>query len=185
MTSVEDKKKNFATIVDGKVVDDSERVAVCIKGSVLGFPATIEAIKPDFPFGTSFYLETDVLHEHQGTKPSFTIVVTPKVAKGLSGFLGRLLLIDAHERPTGIKVFDSELLAHSEDLDICHRFIGYPGMAEKLRDLQRFNGFREFHIQGGKGLCLICPTNFKGLSYDVARETLQVMATIAQVLFEF
>lgn len=178
------KAKAFADIIDGKVVDESNRVEVCIKGNVLGFPATVEAIKAGFPFSTSFYVETDVLHERGPADTTFTITITPKVARGITGFLGRLLLIDAHEIPTGNNHFDAQFLAHSDNDDMCKRFVHYPGMTEKISTLQQYTSFRELHIQGGKGLCLIAPANFSSFKYDVARETFSILSSIAQTMSE-
>ncbi len=44
--SLEAKMETLAKIIDGHIVHDETRVAVCIKGTLLGFPATLEAISP-------------------------------------------------------------------------------------------------------------------------------------------
>lgn len=181
---LEAKKELFAKIIEGNVVDDSERVAVLLRGNILGFPATLEATEPGFPFGSNFFVQTDVLKEHIDQDPTYTITITPKFARGLTSVLGRLLMIDAHERPTGSAIFDGELLAHATDNDICQRLIHYPGMSEKLRHLHQFTNFRELHIQGKQGISMVCPTSFSQLSYDVAREAFIVMGDMAQTLFE-
>lgn len=184
MISIDDKKKNFAQIVDGKVVVDSDRVEVSIKGSISGFRATIEAIKPGFPFSTTLYIETDVLGDGQ-KEALFSITVTPRVAKGLSGIIGKLLLLDAREAPTGSKIFDNEFIATSNNEAICQRFINYPGVAEKIRTLSRYCGFRELHIQGGKGLVLVIPNSFDSISYDKVKASFHELGELAQILFDF
>ncbi|MBX9938823.1 MAG: hypothetical protein K2Y32_06195 [Candidatus Obscuribacterales bacterium] len=184
MISLDQKKENFAQIIDGKVVDDSERVEVSIKGSISGFKATIEALKAGFPFSTTLYIETDVLGNGQ-KEPLFSITVTPKVAKGLSGIIGKLLLLDARETPTGSKIFDNEFLAQSNNEAICQRFINYPGVAEKIRTLGRYCSFRELHIQGGKGLVLVIPNSFDSISYDKVKASFNELGELAQILFDF
>ena len=59
------KSRSIAQALDGKVVDDSARVAVCIKGSLLGFPATMEAFRPHFPFGVNYYIETGTEYDRK------------------------------------------------------------------------------------------------------------------------
>lgn len=178
------KQDAFAHLVEGKVVDEHERVEVCIKGSVLGFKATIEATKAGFPFGTNFFIETNVTGGDKFADPSFAITIVPKMAKGVLGFFTRLLLLDSHESPIGMRAFDDVLLAQGSDQGIMHRFLYYPGLADKIIALHNCSGFSEFHIQGGQGLVLNCPTNFNAYNFDSARETLALLGPIAQTLFE-
>lgn len=178
------KQEAFAHLIEGKVVDDSQRVEVCIKGTVLGFRATIEATKASFPFGTNFFVETNVLEGSKFDAPSFAITVVPRVAKGILGIFTRMLLLDSHDSPIGMKAFDDVLLANGNDQGAMHRFLYYPGLADKIITLHNCSSFSEFHVQGGQGLVLNCPTSFNAFNFDAARETLALLGPIAQTLFE-
>jgi hypothetical protein len=82
-TTVQDKAQSIANLIDGNVIDDSSRVAVCVKGTVEGFPATMEAIYPRWPFGTIYTIETNANFDPNGTVPQATWAMTiyPKVGR--------------------------------------------------------------------------------------------------------
>ncbi|MBA4078054.1 MAG: hypothetical protein C0508_23700, partial [Cyanobacteria bacterium PR.023] len=113
MFDKEEKLQALADLIEGKVVDDSARVEACIKGTVLGFPATIEAMRVSFPFGCSFFLETDVLNENKSKKSSgeFTLTVSHRLVTGFWAKFSRILLVDHTDKPLGMKKFDSDYLA--------------------------------------------------------------------------
>ena len=55
------KQEAVAGLIDGEVIDDSDRVAVCIKGIVNGFPARLETFMVGFPWSVSYALETNIV----------------------------------------------------------------------------------------------------------------------------
>ncbi len=186
MFDKEAKLNELALVIEGKVVDDSDRVEVCIKGTVLGFPATIEALRANFPFGASFFLETDVLNEHNSSsdQQGFTLTISPKVVTGFWANFSRILLIDHQTKLIGDKRFDNHYLAVTNNDEEARRFIRYPAMMDKIILLSRTCSFTEVHIRAGHGLVTVQPTSIEKLDGDVVRESFRVMGEMAQVMFE-
>ncbi len=186
MFDKEAKLNELAQVIEGRVVDDSDRVEVCIKGTVLGFPATVEALRTNFPFGASFFLETDVLKEHksQADQQGFTLTISPKVVTGFWAKFSRILLIDHQTKMIGDKRFDSQYLAVTNNDEEARRFIKYPAMMDKIVLLSRTCSFTELHVRAGHGLVVVQPTSIEKLDGDVARESFRVMGEIAQIMFE-
>ncbi|MBU6451535.1 MAG: hypothetical protein KGS72_07145 [Cyanobacteria bacterium REEB67] len=178
------KEIALAKALDFKVVDDSARVEICVKGEVLGFPATLEAIRPFFPFGCNYYIDIDVLKENNVDPSEMTLVITPKVAKGMMNFFSRLLLVDARTRPVGDAQFDRLFNVDTNDFVGALRFVRYPGMLEKIQDLQQFSGFSELHVRAKAGLMMVQPTCFNSLALDVAKESFRLLGEIGQILFD-
>jgi hypothetical protein len=178
------KEIALAKALDFKVVDDSSRVEICVKGEVLGFPATLEAIRPFFPFGCNYYIDIDVLKENVEDPSVLTLLITPKVAKGTMNFFSRLLLLDARTRPVGDPHFDRSFNVDTNDFASALRFVRYPGMLEKIQDLQQYAGFSELRVKAKAGLIMVQPTNFNSLPLDVAKESFRLLGEIGQILFD-
>lgn len=180
------KLQALAELIEGKVIDDTNRVEACIKGTVIGFPATIEAIRVSFPFGCSFFLETDVLNENKKQKSSgeFTLTVSHRLVTGFWAKFSRILLVDHSDKPVGLKKFDSEFIAKSNNDDQALRFVQYPSMIDKLLLLSQYTNFTELHVRSGYGVVLVQPTSIEKLDIDTTRETFRVFGEIAQVVFE-
>ncbi|MBS1991823.1 MAG: hypothetical protein JSS86_07285 [Cyanobacteria bacterium SZAS LIN-2] len=184
MVEKNDKAEALAKALDGKVFDDSGRVQVSVKAEVLGFPVTVEAIRTHFPFPTNYYVNIDVLKEGAQDPNAMTVMITPKMTKGLWNRLGRLLLIDAHLRPIGDPQFDNVLNMQSNNFDLALRFVRYPMMTDRIKELQNQTGFTELHARATAGLLLVQPTSFDSINLDVARETVRMLGDMAQVLFD-
>jgi len=184
MVEPNEKAEALAKAIDGKVFDDSERVQVSVKTEVLGFPATVEAIRTHFPFPTDYYVNIDVLKEGTLNTNTMTILITPKVTKGLWNKIGRLLLIDSHLKPIGDPEFDSFLNMESNDYQAALRFVRYPMMMERIKELHRQTTFNELHVRAKAGLKLMQPTPFDSINLDAARETVRMLGDMAQVLFD-
>jgi hypothetical protein len=186
MFDKEAKLQALADLIEGKVVDDSARVEACIKGTVIGFPATIEAMRLSFPFGCSFFLETDVLRENKSKKSSgeFTLTVSHRLVTGFWAKFSRILLIDHTDKPLGMKKFDSEYIAKTNDDEQALRFVQYPSMIDKLLLLSQYSNFTELHVRSGYGVVLVQPTSIEKLDLDTVRETFRVFGEVAQVVFE-
>lgn len=176
---------NLASAIEGKSIDTQGRVEVAVKGSVLGFPATLEAIRCHMPFGVSYFIETDVLGTASSkSESSFTLAIAPRVTRGIWQALGRLLLVDAKSKQLGDKRFDAYFLASTSDTAKAKRLVTYPGMYDKLLHLHQFNNFTELHIRVPQGLVLQQPTCLDELDIDVARESFKQLAEIAQTVYE-
>ncbi len=185
-TEVQSKANAVSSIIEGRVVDDTRRVEVCVKGTVLGFPATIEAIKTGFPFGVTYYIETKVIDD-PGVQPdpnALKMTIFPRYAKGFMGFFARILLFESSGMKVNDKKFDSIFISQFNDRHEAERFVKYPSVMDKLLHLQRYTQFTELIIRANAGVCLSQPKSFKSLDLDVCRDTFQQLGEIGQVLFE-
>src|ERR1700722_4253319 len=108
--SIAAKMKAFADIIEGRVVHDEARVQVCIKGTILGFPATYEAIGAGFPFGGNYFIETKVIDdpEEEPDPRTLKLTVLPRVARGLLQFLARIMLFEAKGQSVGDKRLEKQ-----------------------------------------------------------------------------
>lgn len=183
---LEAKKRALAEILDGKIVDDSERVEICIKGSVLGFPMTVEAFRSGFPFGVTYYIETETEkeRERQGIEDPFRIDIRPRYARGILVFFSRLLLFESKGQNVGDKKFEGRYISEHTDFETAERFIRYPGVVEAIDNLNKLTGFTELVARAKYGLVLSQSNNFKSLDIDKTRETVKNMGNLAQVLFD-
>jgi hypothetical protein len=185
MWDKEAKLNALAEVIEGKIIDDSARVEVCIKGTEVGFPATIEAIRSGFPFGCSLFIETDVLNEHQGNDPNaFALTINPKVVTGFWAMFSRILLVDHTLKPLGDKKFDATYIASTTDNAQALRFITYPSMMDRIMLLSKYSGFTELHVRAGHGVVLVQPQSVEKIEVDTVRESFKLLGEMAQVVFE-
>jgi len=185
--SLEAKMETLAKIIDGHIVHDETRVAVCIKGTRLGFPATLEAISPGWPFGVNYFIETEVVAEepHQEMGEQFLkLTILPRVAHGILAFAARLLLVEAKGQKVGDKRLEREFIISYNNAEEAHRFCQYPGIYERLVFLHKQSKFTEMLVKADSGLWMAQPVNFRALSPDLFRETFARLADIGQILFE-
>jgi hypothetical protein len=185
--AVADKAETIASFVDGNVVDDQSRVAVCIKGMVEGFPATMEAIYPNWPFGVVYTIETNPVADPANDAPphgTSTITIYPRVGRGIASFFTRLLLFESAGFPVGDKRLEKVLNFSYDDRGVAERFVHYPGITESLLNLESIAKFNELIVRVGVGVYLSQPTSFNGLDFDVARNTFKTLGAIGKVMNE-
>ena len=185
-TDLAAKMQTFAELIEGRVVDDHTRVEVCLKGTVLGFPATLEAIGAGWPFGVNYFIETKVIDDpNEPENPmSLKLTLLPRVARGFMQIFARVLLIEARGQSIGDKRLEKEFILSFNNSEEAHRFAQYPGVYERLLDLHNYSKFSELLIKSNSGLWLAQPVNFRSLHADVCKETFKTMAEIGQILFE-
>lgn len=186
-TAVESKAQTIAQFIDGNVVDDSDRVAVCIKGIVNGFPATLEAMYASWPFGISYTIETNVVvdpGEQRGASRGGTITVYPRFGRGISSIFTKLLLFEGSGSPVGDRRLEKVFNFSYDDRQMAERFIHYPAVSEYLFNLERLGKFSELIIRPEAGIYLAVPTNFKALEYENCRKTFELLGFMAKALFE-
>ena len=180
------KSRSIAQALDGKVVDDSARVAVCIKGSLLGFPATMEAFRPHFPFGVNYYIETGTEYDRkkEGVIEPFQISFRPRIARGFIGAITRLFLFESRGEHVGNKQFENKYISTYNDAQLAERFIRYPGVVESIDNLNKITGFSELVVRAKYGVYLSQTDSFNKLDIDVAREAFKELANLGQVIFD-
>jgi hypothetical protein len=179
------KQQAVADIIEGRVVAN-DRVSICVKGSVLGFPATLEALGAGFPFGVMYFLETQVVDDP--SKPPVTnelkMTVTPRYGRGMFAFFARVLLFESSGMKVGDKNMESRFIFTYNSYPLAQRFVKYPGVPEILEKLEQYGHFSEMTIKSDAGLYLSQPKSFRDLDLDVCRETFRLLGELGQVLFE-
>ncbi len=183
MIDLSAKMNAVAEMLEGNVVDDAVGLEVCIKGQVLGFPATFQALRAGFPFGVTYVVEVNVLDAPKEEDP-LNLTIMPRYAKGIFGFLTRIFLLESKGQKVGDKNFDNKYLCSFNEHNIAERFIKYPGVIDKIEQLYHNTKFSEMGIKTKAGLYLSQPTNFNSCDLDVIRVTFKLMGEIGQVLFE-
>ncbi len=187
MSAVTDsKKETIANLIGGQIVEDGNRVAVCIKGLVDGFPATMEAIYTGWPFGVVYTLETSVLTGSSPSQqlPDSRITIYPRVGRGIASFFTKLFLFESSGLSVGDKVLERIFNFSYEDRDVAERFIHYPGVHEQLLGLENVSKFSELIVRPGVGIYLAQTDSFDGLEPDVCLNTFQALGALGKVLFE-
>ncbi len=177
------KMNEVAEILEGKVIDDAVGLEVCIKGAVLGFPATVQALRASFPFGITYIVEVNVLENPKEEDP-LNLTIMPRYAKGLLGFVTRIFLLESKGQSVGDKKFDSKYLCSFNQHAVAERFIKYPGVIERIEKLYANTKFSEMGVKSKAGLYLSQPQNFNAANIDVIRVTLKQLGEIGQILFE-
>jgi hypothetical protein len=161
-------------------------VDICIKGTVLGFPATLEALSAGWPFGVTYIIQTKVIDDpnRPDNPDALKLELLPRHAHGIFKFIARILLIESRGQLMGIPQVDEAFISSFNSQLEAERFMRYPGVFEKLCTLERFSKFSELHIVASSGLYLTQPKSLNALNLDVCRETFKILGEIGQVLFE-
>lgn len=180
------KLQAAANVIDGRVIDDSERVGICIKGIVMGFPATIEAIGEGWPWPTTYTLETNPVVDPNAREETYgaKISICPRVGRGFFRFFSNILLFESRGQPIGDKKLESKLIFSYDDRELAERFVRYPNVGDHLLALEHVSKFSEAIIKTDTGIYLSQPTSFKSVDLDVVRATFREMAELGQVLFD-
>jgi len=176
----------ISQVIDGRQVVDNRPLEVCIKGSVLGFPASIEAINASWPFGVTYNLDTKIVIDpsRQQSGVSLKMTVAPRSVTGPIAIVARLLLFESKGMPVGDKRFDSRFVIGYNNVRLAERFARYPGVYENIAKLDQFCKFSELHIYSDAGISLSQPRAFNTLDYDICRETFRILGELGQVLFD-
>lgn len=185
-TTAETKQQTIATMIDGRVVDDTDRVAVCIKGTVEGFPATLEAIYATWPFGVVYTIEVNVVEDPsaQRTRGEGHITIYPRIGRGVGSIFTRLFLFESSGMHIGDKRLENVFNFSYDERSSAERLIHYPGVSEHLLNLNAIAKFSEVIIRPSVGIYLSQPNSFNSLDFDVCRSTFKSMGAIAKILHE-
>lgn len=182
------KKEAIAEVIDGRIVEDSDRVAVSIKGVVAGFAATIEAIYPSWPFGVMYTVETGSAVNGAGngdeSRPATRMTIYPRVGRGLMGMVTKIVLFEPKGMSVGDKRSQSAFNFSYDNQDVAERLIHYPRVTDYLLDLDNHAKFSEIVIKTDVGIYLSQPMSFNGLDIDLCRSTFKTLGELAGILFE-
>lgn len=181
------KMQAVAEMLEGRIVDSQELgLAVCIKGSILGFPATLQAIGPGWPFGVTFVIETEVVEDpnKQRITDLLQMVVYPRMGRGILGFFSHVLLFESKGMSVKDKRLESRFIFSHNNEQLAERFVKYPGMADRLNALEDYSKFSEMTIKTDAGIVLAHPKSFNAMDLDACRVTFKTLGEMGQVIFE-
>lgn len=183
---IDAKLRAAAEILEGRAVQDQPGVPVYVKGSIFGFPASLRAIGPGWPFGVMYFLETQVVEDpsRPGDERMLEMTISPRYGRGLWAIFTRIVLFESQGMNVGDKFMESQFIFKYNERALAERFIKYPGVADNLVKLERYTNFTEMQIKSKAGIFVSQPTSFKALSLDVCRESFRILGEIGQVLFE-
>lgn len=185
MIDLEAKKRAVAEIVEGRVLEST--MAVLVKGSVLGFPATLQAMSPGWPFGVTYIVETEVIEDPTAAstdKDMLELTVYPRMGRGIWKFFSHILLFEARGMPVRDKSLEEKFVFSHNGAQLAERFVKYPGISDHLLGLEQHARFSELIVRTGAGLVLSQPQSFQALNLDVCRATFRLLGEIGQVIFE-
>jgi hypothetical protein len=173
----------LAEVIDGQVVDASERVAVSIKGYANGYAATLEAIMPSWPFGVMYTVETG----GQGGEPDperavAKITISPRVGRGIGSIITNLLLFEGG----GMKVEDKRLQNNFnfafDHQPLTERFLQHNRVADLLIDLDDHCKFSEVIIRTDAGIYMAQPKSFNSLTPELCQKTFTILGELTGIL---
>lgn len=186
-----DKQQEIADLIQGTVEDQSDRVAVCIKGRFGPYPATLEAFMTHWPFGVMYSLETKDSSssslsevEVDPGENAAKISISPRVNRGIFSIVGRLIFFEGKGMPTKSRQLESKMIFSYDNALVAQRFLRYPGVEEILLSLERDVKFSELIIRTDVGVYLAQGNSFNSLDRDVCLVTFKRLAELNDVLVE-
>ncbi len=184
MYDINAKLAELAQSIDGQVVNNQAGLTVCVKGIVAGFPVALEAIKATYPFGVSYFLETNQFAGKISKPECFKLTIMPKYMQGWLSLVSRILLFESRGQKLNLPELDRALRFQYDNGPEAKRFAHYPGAAQKILDLEKISRCNEMLINSGAGIYLSQPTAFIALDLNVCKEIFIIMAQLGQILFE-
>jgi hypothetical protein len=180
------KLETAAQLIEGRVATDENPSEVYIKGTVLGFPAILQAIFSGWPFGVTYIIETKVVDDPSkvADATSMTMTIVPRMAHGFLKTFTRIFLLEPSGVPVGDKRVQEKYLVTTNNVAQSDRFFRYPGVYDSMVKLEKMTKFTEIVIKAEAGLSLSQPKSFNALELDVCKETFRSLAELGQILFE-
>jgi hypothetical protein len=180
---LEGKQRDIAGLIDGEAVDDSDRVAVCIKGTVEGFPAQLEAFMPGWPFGVTYVIQTKVMEDpHNQNSGGSKITILPRIGRGFMSFFAHVFLFESKGMYVNDRDLEKKLIFSYEYRDEALRLIKYPGIPDILLTLESDCKLKEMIIKTGAGIYFSQGVSFRDLDADLCRATFGYLGQIARVM---
>jgi hypothetical protein len=182
-------QNTVAELIGGTVVDDTDRVAVCIKGTVNGFPCQLEAFMANWPFSVTYVVQTKPTDEisaqnEEEMDDQAKITLLPRVGQGFLSFFAHAFLFESRGMTVHDKKLERKFIFTYDNKDPALRMIKYPGIPEILITMEEDCKLKELVIKTNGGLYLVQGTSFQNLDPDLCQATFNYMGQIAQVLSE-
>jgi hypothetical protein len=179
--NVEQKKHELAKFIAGKVIDDQPGLAVCIKGQVQGFPATLQAFYPGWPFGVQYIVET--MPNGLSTPPDDNgsrITIYPRVGRGIASFLSFLFLFEGKSSPVGDKELENQFNFAYDYREVAEQLVQIEGVPDQLRQLESQCHFSELIIRTDAGIYMAQPTCFDSLTENACQQAFSLLSALAK-----
>ncbi|HEY9680882.1 MAG TPA: hypothetical protein V6C86_04805 [Oculatellaceae cyanobacterium] len=179
------KIETVCRMLEGRHDPDSP-CQVFIKGTVLGFPAILQAIVAHWPFGVTYIIETKVIDDPTSNPDAnaLDMSIVPRLARGPFHNITRFAFFE----PSGLRIGDKRVQNHfvitANNKSEAERFVGYPEVFDKLLKLEKLSHFTELTVRANAGLAVNQAKSFNSLDLDTAREVFKVMGELGQIMFE-
>lgn len=181
---LEDKQRAVGKLIDGEPVDESDRVAICVKGKVLGFPAQLESFMVGWPFGVNYIVQTKVFADPSSADGGTKITLLPRLGRGPLSFFAHIFLFESKGMGVNDRNLERKIIFSYDDRDQALRIIKYPGIPEILLTLEQDCKLKEMTIMTNAGIYFNQGVNFKELDLDLCHATFNYLGQIAQVMAE-
>ncbi|HEY9789240.1 MAG TPA: hypothetical protein V6D22_02495 [Candidatus Obscuribacterales bacterium] len=183
---VQAKQEQLAGLLNGSVIDSEGRVAVCVRGAVDGFRATLEALAPSWPFGVSYFVEAfeGVDPSSRPTRPAAKMTICPRIGRGMSGLLTNVLLFEARSMRINDKKLESTFNFTYDEREMTEKFLHWPGVQEALNSLDQIAKFTEAVVRTDAGIFLAQPKSFNALDLDQCMQVFGLLGQLAGILAE-
>ncbi len=182
---LEAQQRAVARLIDGTVVDERDRVAVWIKGTVNGFPAQLEAFMATWPFSTTYVVRTSTAENpDRNLQEQAKIDMVPRFGQGIFSFFSHAFLFEAKGMNINDKMLEKKFIITYDSINPTMRIFKYPGISDILLILETDCKLKELVIKTDSGLYMVQDTSFQGLDLDLCHATFNYMGQIAQVLSE-
>jgi hypothetical protein len=180
---LEGKQNAVAKIIDGEPVDDTDRVAVCVKGYVNGFPARLESFMVGWPFSVSYAIETNLVEAPEKEEVAQAkITILPRIGRGPWSFFAHTFLFEDKGMSVSDKRLEKKMIFNYDRREPALRIIKYPGIPEILATLEEDCKMKEMIIKTDAGIFFNQGVNFESLDLDLCSATFKYMGEIAKVL---
>ena len=184
MKDTQTKSDKLAKIIDGQVIYNQMALQICIKGIVNGFPVKLEAINPNYPFGVTYSVETSNFAS-KFERENFKLIIIPKYARGKLSIITRFLFFERRGQKIELPSLDLAFIFKYDNGFLAKQFVHYKNVAENIEKLEKQTHFNETIIKSNAGLFLSQPSPFSTLDLNECKGTFDIMAELAQILFEF
>jgi hypothetical protein len=180
------KAEAAARLIEGRVIKDENPAELLIRGTVIGFPAILQALFAGWPFGVTYVVETKVVDDPaaQADTKAMSMTIVPRMAHGFLKTFTRVLFLEPSVIPVGDKRVQEKYLVTTNNVEQADRFFRYPGVYDTMIKLEKMTKFTEVTIKTDAGLSLSQPTAFNNLDLDICKETFRGLADLGQILFE-
>ncbi len=184
MPDIQIKLAQLGQLLDGQVVSNPVAIKTSVKGIVSGFPVTLEVPQTPYPFGLTYFIETNRFSKSKNNLQSFKLTILPKYARGPLSAITRFLFFEKRGQKIELAEFDSTFICKYDNGQLAKQFVHYPNVANNIFALEKMTQFNELVVKSDLGLYLVQPISFNSLDLSLCQKTFNLMAQLGQVLFE-